>query len=326
MWKGGGKGKSFNGGKGKEQRMHQMYEEMMGMWYGQKGGGGYGGYDDGWGGKGKVMGKFGKKGKSKGGKPSIGRKKDGDAKTEQAANLPWKSRLSQAYSSTYKLCPVKDVSVVYTTSPEGDDGLFTSTVTSDKFPGAHQAESPQISKKLAEESAAMVALQNEFPDVFATVPEEEKDKGAAAFFGYEDTPKAPKGEKRKSPSDEVKPNIPVEPDAKSKLNSGLMILLGRSLTKGDTEFGVNEVDGHQVGTVTLNCLDQQVFEGEPVAGVSKEAKKLTQFSAATVALASLQDQIDAKIPEHEARKAEKKASFEAKKLEKEAAALAAGES
>jgi len=330
-----------DGGKSKTQQMEKMYSELMNMWSATQGDGGWtqgdggwdGGWDSGWGsdsgwsggkgGAGKAKGKNGKstkgsgksKSKSKSSDEKTSRKRETFGNAGKAPNIPWKSRLSQAYSSVHKMCPVKDVSLCYMTVKEGDG--YMASVRSDKFPTEYQAAIVYPTEKLAQESAAMIALEAEFPDIFEAVPEEQKISGASAYETFEDNPANPKRQKQNSDSDEAGR---VAGDAKNLLIHGVMILLGRSLKKGDIDFTVHESDGHQVATCTLNCLDGQTFESEVVTGTSKEAKKEAQFSAAQGALAALQPQIDEKLPEHEARKAEKKASQEAKRAEKEALA------
>lgn len=235
----------------------------------------------------------------------------------KAPNIPWKSRLSQAYSSVHRMCPVKDVSLCYMTVREGDG--FMASVRSDKFPTEYQAPEVYPTEKLAQEAAAMVALEAEFPQIFEAVPEEVKMAGASSYDMFQDNPSDPKKRKKTGESDEAE-MAGAAGDAKNLLIHGVMILLGRSLKKGDIEFTVTELDGHQVATCTLACLDGQAFESSPVEGTSKEAKKEAQFLAAQGALEALQPQIDEELPLHEARKAEKKAAQEAKRAEKEALA------
>merc|ERR1712129_626555 len=102
-------------------------------------------------------------------------------------------------------------------------------------------------------------------------------------------------------------------DAKSRLNNGLMVLAGRTLTKADLEYTVKEVNGSSVATLTLQ-LDgaASVFKGKPSPGSSKESKKQAEQNAATAALKVYQDQIDEKMPEHVAMKEQKQAEFIAK--------------
>lgn len=93
-----------------------------------------------------------------------------------------------------------------------------------------------------------------------------------------------------------------------------MIVLGRSLSKEDIEYEVNVENGSTIAAVTLQCLDvPQTFVGEAVMGSRGTAKKLAEFKAAEVALATFQEVVDLKRPEHEARKLEKLEEQRAKK-------------
>merc|ERR1711865_430178 len=81
------------------------------------------------------------------------------------------------------------------------------------------------------------------------------------------------------------------------------MLKGSATTKADIVY-VTEVEGDVVtATVTISCLDNElVSKGSPVTGTSKTNKKEAEQNAATNALARLQDAIDAKEPERQAKK------------------------
>jgi len=263
-------------------------------------------------------GKGGGKGKGKGkGKGSQKKQKMAPpAKKIQSVqkDLPWKSRLAQAYSGEHKSCPTKD-SLVYTAVPVEGAG-YMCTLSCDKFSTEYETEEVFGCKKVSEEAVAMAALKGEFPAIYATVPAAMKKKGATGGAGAATaikkaaetrfTPgKSPAGVKRKDPS--AGPSDPV-----SRLNTGVSILVARPVTKEDFVWKVEEVKGSTVATLTLHCFDDAVFKGKPSPGSSKESKKLAKQNAATAALKAYQSQITEKLPEHEANKEAKRAQFEAK--------------
>jgi len=206
--------------------------------------------------------------------------------------------------------PTKD-SIVYTATPVEGSG-FMCTVSCDKFSTEYETEEVHDGKKAAEEAVAMAALKGEFPKIYNAAPGAMKKKGPAGGAGSVKRELAAPL-KRKDPSGGLSGSI--NSDAKSRLNNGLMVLAGRTLSKDDIEYTVKEVNGSSVATLTLRCLEdgaQSVFKGKPSSGSSKESKKQAQCNAATAALKVYQEQIDEKMPEHEANKEQKKAEFIAK--------------
>merc|ERR1712087_66063 len=143
----------------------------------------------------------------------------------------------------------------------------------------------------------MAAMECEFPDQFALVPSGLRNLKAAA--------------KAQPAKVEGMTNPPCT-DPKSKLASGLQILLERSITKEDVQYIHEEIGGNSVCTVTI-ADPPGTFKGKPVPGTAKQNKKQAENNAASVALAKHAAQIKAKTPEHEAKKARKQAEFEAKK-------------
>jgi len=253
-----------------------------------------------------VVGKGGAKGKGKdkGFKSQKGIAQAPKKNKQIHTDLPWKSRLAQAYSTTHKTPPTKD-SLVYTATPVEGAG-YTCTLSCDKFSNEYETEEVFESKKMSEEAVAMAALKGEFPAIFNAVPGAMKKKGAMGGSGAALATKiAAFGGKRKTPAEG--PSDPV-----SRLNTGILILAGRPVTKEDFEYTIEEVNGSSVAVLTLHCFDEMVFKGKPSPGTSKESKKLAKQSAATLALKAYQSQITAKLPEHEASKEAKRAQFEAK--------------
>jgi len=232
--------------------------------------------------------------------PELFRKAQGKVQSNtqlgNVTNVLWKTRFNQAFGKRYKVNCSKD-SILYTTV-EDADGKFTSSLSSDKFENAHAGEM-QPSKRLAEESAAMVALEAEFPNVYNSFPEEarklevelvEKQRGVKIKndpYGHDSAGK----------------------DPKSQLNQGMTIIVERSLTKGDAVYSSSKSNGMYTAVVTLHCLvEPQSFTGEPAA-----EQKAAEANAARAALEEWTDAIEEKRPEWEARKIEKKAAFAAAK-------------
>merc|ERR1719491_1928359 len=79
----------------------------------------------------------------------------------------WKTRLVHGYAEEFRVPLTRD-SVIYSTAQDGSGG-FVSSLTSDRFLSAYQNEEPQVSKKLAEENVAMIALQTEFPTFYEAI-------------------------------------------------------------------------------------------------------------------------------------------------------------
>jgi len=241
--------------------------------------------------------------------------------------LPWKTRLAQAYSQEHRQPPTKG-QIVYTSVPVEGEG-FMCTVSCDKFSAGYETEEVHDSQKAAEEAAAMAALEGEFPKAYEEVPAYVKKKGAAfaaeavgvAASKKADGVAASKKAGKANGTGAVKRKAPPSSDAKTQLNGGFAILVGRPLTKADFEYTVAEVDGSSVATLTLHCVEEgstSVFEGESAAGTSPQSKKQAEQYAAAAALKVYQDQIDAKLPEHTAMKEQRKAEKDAKAALKKA--------
>lgn len=245
-------------------------------------------------------------------------------------DLPWKSRVAHAYGKEYKQPPTKDSVVYITESIEG--GGFTCTLTCDKFSDAYTSEEAFPCKKLAEESAAMVALKAEFPSAYKETPAKMKKKGALGGAGApaavaRQTALAAErseggGVKRKAAKVEDAKVHPQDP--KSRLNFGIMLLAERPITKEDLVYTTEEKNGNAVCTLTINCFDK-TFKGKPAVGFTKESKKKAEQNAAEAALKAYKSEIAEKIPEHQAKKEAKEDARKAEHAAKMEAKRAAGE-
>lgn len=279
----------------------------------------------GWG-KDKCGGKGGGKGKGKGRssqkkEKNCGRGPDIYSTLPQGEDAPFKARLNQAIQQQYRGEVFPKGYITYTT--EGGMGSYMCEVTCEKFATSYSTEAQAVTKRQAEENAAMHAMKAEFEEAYNSVPQKIKD------LAEDITTKREPGGQKRSLGELV--NSETE-DGKSKLNIGITILIGRSLTKGEIEYTEEEKDNSVEGTVTINCLDgePQVFIGEPAEGLTNAAKKEAQNNAAEVALAAFKDDIDIAIPVYEAKKAaaaeERGAARHEQRMAKKAAeAEAAGE-
>jgi len=284
-------------------------------------------------------------GKSKG-KKGVGKQKQAGGKQKQgaapaakkqktlSADLGWKSRIQQAYGLKFKTPPVS-TSLTYTCGT-ADEGGFVCILTCDRFEAEYASEEVFSTKKLAEESAAMAAVRGEFHEAYADAPESMKMEGAlkekeAANAAKTEIKKeidgAAGGTKRKEPSSWLDGQAS---DPKSLLNSGVMILVDRSITKADMQYDIIESNGSSVATLTLHCFPDKkpVFKGKPVPGVTKDSKKQAEQNAAEAAWRAYKRQVEDKLPAHMARKEarleEKKAEFHAKIIAKKEAEASEG--
>merc|ERR1712224_709363 len=197
-----------------------------------------------------------------------------------------------------------------------------STLTCNRFPTEYSTEEPYETRKEAEEAAAMTAMMAKFPAHYAEVPTLMKQKGSKASEGTAVPPrvKTPfelaqkaRPAKRKAPSEvpagpSVVPKGTLPTDPKSRLNTGLTILKGTPLTKADTSYTAEEADGSYTATLTVHCFDSPAS----FTGLAAGTRKLAEQYAAEAALAGFQLQIDAAMPEHEAKKAARLAEHQAK--------------
>jgi len=237
------------------------------------------------------------------------------AADKRKKKLSWKSRLHQAYTKEHGESPKQTIE--YTV--EERDGGFIASVTCDRFVNSYVIDEVQPTRTLAQDVAAKIALEGEFPS-FITADAEENESAEPSETGGLVIPPPKKKAKYDKAELQGAPKSFADLDAKSRLNEGLMIILGRSVIKGDVEYDITDQDGSTSASVTLHCLDiTQTFSGEAVASSDPSAKRIAQKNAAEVALATFQEVIDLKRPAHEAMKHEKKLAQEAKRGQKRGA-------
>jgi len=242
--------------------------------------------------------------KGKGGGKGSGQQK----KSGFAPDVPFRSRLNTAMQQKYKQEKSTHQYNTEETENEGTKG-YMSTIECDKFAKSYSSKGVAVTKKQAEENAAMHAMEGEFPELFKSVPQALK-KAAQEY-------KPPREEKKRKLTDLI-----ASENAVSKLNTGITILIGRSLRKGEIEYTVEEVDGMQQCTVTLTCVEDapKSFKGKKDA-----SKRQAEKNAAEVCYMAYKKKIEAMIPEHEAKKAAKEAERDAMRAAKIAELEAEGE-
>jgi hypothetical protein len=267
-----------------------MNDMGMGGMEGMGGMGGGGAYAMGNGGADKGFGK-GKFGKVKQPPPAKKVKQPPPTKKVKVEDptKPWKSRLIEAHTKMHKTPVSKDL-FQFTTVQDGEG--FTSTLMSEAFSSIYTSPEVQPSKKAAEDAAAKLALQAEFPEAFAVVPKAVRNKAVAKMKAKAKAApvqmKLEKGVKRKAT--DAAPGVKgvASDDPKSKLAAGMALVLERSVTKDDIVYAIETVGDKLIATVTLS-IDGTTIRGKPVPEGSK--KKDAEGSAAFVALGKFAAQI-----------------------------------
>lgn len=225
--------------------------------------------------------------------------------------LPWRSQLNQAYSRKHKGMVTN--SIAYETSEiDATKHSFVSTVSSENFQEAYTGESAS-SKRYAEDNAAMVAMQAEFP----------------ADYKASEAPTTEKGWRRnkRKEKEDVSKN---EQDGKTRLNHSMMLLMQSAVTKETLQYTTTKSNGTTTATLVITGLGaKKEFTGE-ASGESKQSRKEAELNAAEAALEELEEQIAAAQAVAAERKKEKEAKKKsewdvllAKKKEEKAAEKAA---
>lgn len=322
--KGGGK----SGGKGKGGKKGEWYPDEQDIWMAAQVMTAIGAKPDGLLAKAK-----GSKGKGK----SQGQVKNKFAATQAtkksgSSDMPWKSRLLQAWGKAYHKPPSKE-DIVW--KSEEVEGGYTSVVSCEQFTHLYESDQVYETQKMAEGSAAKEALEGEYPEIYKAIPQQVKNAGASAGLGTQTAgaakpaPARPvkeekvRGEKRKKGPAHT--NVPdhMNKDFKSRFNVAMLMCVARPITKDELAYATVTEGDKETATLTVKCFDGEptVFQGE-ASGTGKDVKKEAEGNAAEAALEHYRTMIEEKTPEHEARKAQKmierEARFAAKKAEKEA--------
>ncbi len=153
--------------------------------------------------------------------------------TPVASNVPFKGRLNQACQQKYKTSfgkgPLQS-SITYTTEEAGDG--FMCQLTCDQFTSIYTSEAPASGRKIAEENAAMHAVKGEFPALFKNAPMAIKKAAAELHPEPRCTRHLIAGIfKKRGIAELLGTSKTALPDAKSKLNTGITIIMGRSLIR-----------------------------------------------------------------------------------------------
>lgn len=247
-----------------------------------------------------------------------GAKAAGGALTQvsDGGQVNWKGELIGQLSKLIKRSTTKDEVAFDCQEVEGQTpgrvGGYIATLNCTVLPSgqSYQGQEVQAGKKQAEQEAAKVALQTEFPEAFARL------SGMASFAA----PPAKQGQKRKAaaalPPQNQNTSDPGE--FKQRLTQATTLLVGRSLEKGEIVYEVTEGEGQYTATVTLQGYDP----GTGYQGLPASNKKLAESQAAEAALAALADQIAPVEAAHREKKKAKNAESLAKLKESRAAKTA----
>jgi len=224
---------------------------------------------------------------------------------QQPQSLPARSQLQNAYCKKHK--SIAKGSVCYSTektdAEAGNCNMFVSTVSSETFADSYTG-APAIGKKAAEENAALLAMQAEFPD--------EYEGSKQQVFGKQGA-QAERGEKRKrggkDRTNEQKRGGRGGP--KGQLNSALRKITKEAVDAGMIEYCTTEEQEMTITTVVIKCLDpEQSFTGDPVDGTTPKSKREAEDSAATVAYEALKDHMDVAEAEQETEQEAKRQKAE----------------
>mmetsp|Transcript_100935 Transcript_100935/g.256813 ORF Transcript_100935/g.256813 Transcript_100935/m.256813 type:complete len:307 (+) Transcript_100935:78-998(+) len=218
-------------------------------------------------------------------------------------DVQWKQKLNECAAKKAARPLAKGEFVYTTTAVDETNKSFTSTVSGSLLSKKYSSVEPQISKKLAEQTAARAALQAEYPEAYTELAAHEVALAPA------------KGEKRKSD--------PLPMGDKNELNHMMQMLLSRSVTKDDVLYTLTTIEGEKPSYSATVSLP--TYEGSPTfQGAPASAKKDAEAAAAKVAIAAFKDAAAPLIEEHKAKKARKNAEDMEKMKQKHAEKQAAG--
>jgi len=200
------------------------------------------------------------------------------------SEVQWKSKLNETAAKKAARPLTKGEFVYNTTAVDETNKSFTSTVSGSLLSKEYSSVEPQISKKLAEQTAARAALQAEYPEAYTELA------------AHEVAPAPAKGEKRKSD--------PLPMGDKNELSHMMQMLLARSLTKDDVLYTVVTIEGETPSYSATVSLPSH--EASPTfEGAAAPSRKDAEAAAARVAIAALKDAAAPLIEEHKAKKAKK---------------------
>lgn len=211
----------------------------------------------------------------------------GDAPSSEADHgkklVPWKSQLLEAYSRKHG--SVTKGVVNWATEKAEDPRYFVSTVSSDNFGSSYEG-APGLSKRFAEDNAALKAMEAEFPEAFKASQAPKTNKGWTRALK--------EAKKEESETGKRKLTTTTNDDPKTILNCQMNLLLKGPVSKGTVEYSTVEKDEKTVATVVITGLGpKKKFSGEAVDGTSKQSKKEAEGNAAEAASRAFKKQIDA---------------------------------
>jgi len=229
------------------------------------------------------------------GKPKASKSAAPEVNTPQGFE-PWRSQLARAYAGKHKAV-TKDC-IKYATETVGEKpNQYQATVSSENFATTYTGE-PSTSMKFAQDSAAMIAMQDEFPEEY------KHSRSPKTFKGFKRAKRKHNeeignGKRQKGEGGEAM-------DPKSKLNNAMSLLATTPITKASIEYATITQGNSTFATVTVNCMGSpQTFTGEATPGTTVASKKPAEASAAEAAFNHFSEQNSSAMAEHAEKKKEK---------------------
>jgi len=224
----------------------------------------------------------------------------------------WSQKLHECLSKKAARVMTKGEIIFNTTAVDETNKSFVSTLSAPTLLSAeYSSEGPCISKAAAQHSAAMVAMQEEFAEVYAQLVGPYAPTAAA------------KGQKRKGGPDGAPVASAGPPEGKSMLSHFVQLLLGRPVAKEDMVYESVQLEGGAGFQATV-ALPTYVG-GKSYQGAVAPTKKEAEMAAAKLACAQLRNVVVVLEEEHKAKKAKKNAEaiVKMKKMHEDRKAAAA---
>jgi len=218
--------------------------------------------------------------------------------TDEQGNIVWRNALFQACTKRSKAAPQKG-DFIYETIQDPNGGGYMSTISSvsGQMQSSYSSPAPCPSKKSAEDEAAKIAFECEFPDMFHMVLAQQG--GIATKVSQNQS-----GKKRKA--DQISSR---ESNARSELHESIHLLCGRAPIQGDMVFETVDCPGG--GYTSLIRLPNYDLE-QSWTCPHGETKKLAEEGACAAVLAELSHILEPLKASHAEKKArllqEKKAA------------------
>lgn len=219
----------------------------------------------------------------------------------------YKQILHQAIQQRHAGASIAKEDILYTPTEDAAGGYVCSLVSTKFLSGTYSSASSCQNKKEAEKSAAMVAVQHEFPELYrGKLPAASSSEG---------------GKKRKAEGAEPSLQHLMQPNLqKGEVNALMQVILERSCTRADVVYNTEQLSPSSYSsTMTFPSYDLSVsFSG--TGATRKEAEN----ACAVQALEWLRPIVEPLMEQHKAKVAVKAAEQEERRKLKRLEAEAAG--